>query len=72
MGLTLEFHLLKPLVFILLCLYLICDEYDLETFEATSDDIHLMAFYLNPDVIDVSLETWLSTNDEMGVITNDL
>jgi len=31
-----------------------------------------MAFYLNADVIDVSLETWLSINDEIGIITNDL
>jgi len=35
------------------------------------DQIRLLAFYLNPDVIDISLETWLSTSDEIGIITND-
>jgi len=34
-------------------LYLICGEYEFETFGATSDQIRLMAFYLNADVIDV-------------------
>jgi len=57
MGLKLELNLLKQQVFILLCLFLICAEYELETFGATSDEIRLMAFYLNPDFIDVSLKT---------------
>ena len=57
MGLKLELNLLKQLVFILLCLYLICAECLLETFGATRDETRLMAFYLNPDFIDVSLKT---------------
>jgi len=57
MGLKLELNLLKQLVFILLFLFLICAEYELETFGATSAEILLMAFYLNPDFIDVSLKT---------------
>ena len=56
-GLKLELKLLKQLVFILLCLYLICAEYEFETFGATSDQIRLMAFYLKPEVIGVSLES---------------
>jgi len=43
MGLKLELKLMKRLVFILLCLYLICAEYELETFGSTSDQIRLMA-----------------------------
>jgi len=39
MGLKLELNLLKQLLFILLCLILICAEYELETFGATSDEI---------------------------------
>ena len=35
----------------------ICAEYELETFGATCDEIRLMAFYLNPDFIDISLKT---------------
>jgi len=57
MGLKLELHLLKQLVFILLCLFLIYAEYELETFGATSDEIRLMAFYLNPGFINVSKKT---------------
>jgi len=53
MGLKLETNLLKQLVYILLCLYLICAEYEFETFGATTDEIRLIAFYLNHDVIDV-------------------
>jgi len=53
MGLKLEMNVLKQVVFILLCLYLICAEYEFETFGSTRDEIRLMAFYLNPDVIDV-------------------
>ena len=64
--------LLKQLVYILLCLYLICAEYEFETFGSTSDQIRLMAFYLHTDVIDVSFETILSISDEIGIITNDL
>ena len=54
MGLKLELNLLKQLVFILLCLFLTCAEYELDTFGATSDEICLMAFYLNPGFINVS------------------
>jgi hypothetical protein len=72
MGLKLELKLLKQLVYILLCLYLICAEYEFETFGSTSDQIRLMAFYLHTDVIDVSLETILSISNETGIITNDL
>jgi len=49
-------NLLKQQVFILLPLYLICAEYECEAFNATSDEIRLMAFYLNPDFINVSLK----------------
>jgi len=31
-----------------------------------------MAFYLNPELINVSLKTWLSTSDEIGIITKVL
>ena len=72
MGITLELNLLKQLVFILLCLFLICGNNELETFGATSDEIRLMAFYLNPDIIVVSLKTSLSTSDEIRIITNVL
>ena len=44
------------MVFNLLCLYLICAEYEFETFGATSDQIRLMAFCLKADVIYVSLK----------------
>jgi len=56
-GLKLELNLLKQQVFILLSLYLICVEYEFEAFEARSDEIRLMAFYLNTDFNDVSLKT---------------
>jgi len=56
MGLNLEMNLMKQLVFILLCLYRICAEYEFETFGSTSDQIRLMAFCLHTDVID-GLET---------------
>jgi len=72
MRLKLELSLLKQQVFSILSLYLICAEYEFETFDATSDKIRLMAFYLNPDFIDVSLKTWLSTSDEIRIITKDL
>jgi len=72
MGLNLELNLMKQLVFILLCLYLICAEYEFETFGSTSDQIRLMAFYLHTDVIDVGLETIHSISDKIGIITNDL
>jgi hypothetical protein len=42
--------------FILLSLYLICAEYEIEAFDVTSDEIRLMAFYLNTDFIDVILK----------------
>jgi len=57
MGVKVELSLLKELVFILLCLFLIRAEYELETFGATSDEIRSIAFYLNPHFIDVSLKT---------------
>ena len=71
MGLKLELNLMKQLVFIL-CLYLICAEYEFETFGSTSDQIRLMAFYLHTDVIRVGLETIHSISDEICIITNDL
>jgi hypothetical protein len=43
--------------------------YEFETFGATSDKIRLKAFYLNPDFTAVRLKTWLSTSDEIGIIT---
>ena len=49
-------------------LYLLCAEYDCEEFDATSDEIRLMAFYLNPDFINVSLKTLLSTRVEILII----
>ena len=72
MGVKVELSLVKELVFILLCLFLIRAEYELETFGATSDEIRSIAFYLNPHFIDVSLKTWVSTSDEIGIITKDL
>jgi len=72
MGLNLELNLMKQLVFILLCLYLICAEYEFETFGSTSDQIRLMAFYLHTDVIVVGLETIHSISDKICIITNDL
>ena len=72
MGLNLEFNLMKQLVFILLCLYLICAEYEFETFGSTSDQIRLMAFYLHTDIIVVGLETIHSISDKICIITNDL
>ena len=33
----------EQLIFILLCLYLICEEYEFESFGSTSDQIRLMA-----------------------------
>ena len=56
MGLKLELNLLKKLVFILLCSFLACAEYELDTFGATSDEIRLMAFYLKRDFTDDSLK----------------
>ena len=38
-------------------LFLICAEYEFEIFGATINEIRLMAFYLNPGIIDVSLKT---------------
>jgi hypothetical protein len=64
--------LMKQLVFILLCLYLICAEYDFETFGSTSDQISLVAFYLHADVMDAKLETIHSISDKTGILTNDL
>jgi len=57
MRLKLELNLLKHQVFILLSLYFICAEYEIDAFDATGDEIRLMVFYLNPDFIDVSLKT---------------
>jgi len=57
MRLKIELNLMNQQVFILLSLYFICAEYEIETFEATSDEIRLMVFYLNPDFVDVSLKT---------------
>jgi len=72
MGLKLELNLMKQLVFILLCLYHSCAEYELETFGSTSEQIRLMAFYLHTDVKDVGLETIHSISDKICIITNDL
>jgi len=55
--LKLELNLLKQQVFIVLSFYLICAEYEIEAFDATSDEIRLMEFYLKSDFIDVSLKT---------------
>ena len=54
-----------------LCIYLICADYEFETFGSTSDQIRLMAFYLHTDVIDVGLETIHSISDKIGIITNN-
>jgi len=48
MRLKLELNLLKQQVFIA--------EYEFEAFDAASDEIRLMAFYVNPDFLDVSLK----------------
>jgi len=55
-----------------LCLYLICAEYEFETFGTTSDQTRLMAIFLHTDVIDVSHESILLKNNEIGIITNDV
>jgi len=68
-GTKTRMNLLKQLVFILLCLYLICPEYVFESFGSTSDQMRLMAFYLHTDVID---ETIQSIRDKIGIITKDL
>jgi len=57
MRLKLKLNLLKQQVFILLSLYFVCAEYEFEAFDATSDEIRFMAFYVNPGFIDVSLKT---------------
>ena len=69
MGLKLELNVIKQLVFILLCLYLICAEYGFETLGSTSEQIRLMAFCLHTDVIDVGLETIRSISDKIVIIT---
>jgi len=69
MGLKLELNLLK---LILLCLYLICAEYEFETFGSTSDQIRLIAFCLHTAVMDFILESIHSISDEIGIIRNDL
>jgi len=69
MGLKLALNLMKQLVFILLCLYLICAEYEFETLGSTGDEIRLMAFCLHTDVIDVGLETIRSISDKIVIIT---
>ena len=56
-GLKLELNLLKQQVFFLLSLYLICVDNEFEAFDATRNEIRLMAFYLNPDSSDVGLKT---------------
>jgi len=38
MGLKLELNLLRQLVFILLCLHLLCAEYEFKTFGAARDE----------------------------------
>ena len=43
-----------------------------ETLVVTKGRISLMAFHVNLNYIDVSLETLLSTSDEIRIITNDL
>ena len=48
-GPKLHLNLLEQQLFILLSLYLICAEYEFEAFDAASDEIRLMAFYLHPD-----------------------
>ena len=72
LGLKLELNQMKQLVFIILCLYLICAEYEFETFGSTSDQILLMAFYLHTDVRDVGLQTIHSISGKIDIITNDL
>jgi len=46
MGLKLEFILLNQVAFILLCLYLICAEYEFETFGSTRYEIRLILWTL--------------------------
>jgi len=55
-GLKLELHLLKQLFIYSFELHFICAEYRIETF-GTTNDIRVMAFYLNPNCIDESLES---------------
>ena len=59
MELKLNLELLKQLVFILLCLYLICAEYEFEALGSTRNQTRLMLFYLHTDVIDVTLKHYI-------------
>jgi len=58
-------------VFILFTYSLYVTEYGVQTFGAKSDEIHLMAFYLLQNCMDVSLKTLLSNRQEICIITND-
>jgi hypothetical protein len=69
--LKLELQLLKQLVFILLTYILYVLNMGSKTFGVTSDEIHLMGFYLKQNCIDVSLNTLLSKSNEIRIITND-
>jgi len=59
MELKVELNLRKQLLFILLCIYLICAEYEFETFGSTSNQIRFMAFYLHTDVTDLILKQYI-------------
>jgi len=52
--------------------YIICAENGLETFRGTSDEICLMAIYLQPNCIEICQETRPFTGDEIRIITNNL
>ena len=71
-GLQFELHLLKQLCVYSFELYFTCAEYVVETFGVRKDEDSWMAFHLNPNCIDVSLEKLLSTSDDIRIITNDL
>jgi hypothetical protein len=64
--LELDLHQLKQFV------YIIRAEKWLETFRTTSDEVCLMAIHLQPNYVDICLETWHSISDEFHIITNNL
>jgi len=52
--------------------YIICVENDLETFDATSEEICFMAIYLQPNCIEICQETRPLKSNEIHIITNYL
>jgi hypothetical protein len=45
--------------------------YEIKTYGVTSDEIRLLALFINQKSIDFSLETWLPTSYVIHIITYD-